>query len=161
MHVHATLVLLAVVTSAASWAALLPVLVPAAAGVVVSYATEVVTKSHLAGGWKALVNVVLAAAAAAVTTATYPIASGSWRTDLAAYGAALLLAWVTSLTTHATGWTNGLQRVTASVGIGPASAGEIEHVVKARQSTFTEVATSDYAGDPPEDTTAADNDESA
>lgn len=85
-------------------------------GVVIPAVVDVITKSHARDGVKAFLAAALSALAGADSTVTFT-AGERWQV----YVLAIVAAFVTTMTTHATGYSRPLQRATAGFGLGPAN----------------------------------------
>ena len=85
------------------------------AGLVIPAVVDLITKSHLADGAKALIATVLSAAAGALATVT--ITPGvHWQT----VALSMVSSFVAAMGAHQTGYSRLIQNATAGFGVGPA-----------------------------------------
>lgn len=113
-------------------AQLYAIAVAAVAGLAIPAVVDVVTKSHLASGVKALFATVLSASAGALATVT--ITPGvHWQT----VAVSMVSAFVAAMSAHRTGYSDVVQRVTAGFGVGPANPAPADPL-RSTQSAATE-----------------------
>lgn len=96
---------------------LLAAAIPVLCGTVIPAVVELVTKSRAPHLLKAFVALVFSAIAGALSVVVFAPGE-SW----SAYVLAIAAAFVTTIATHASGYTAGLQDKTAELGIGPSSS---------------------------------------
>lgn len=95
-------------------AQLYAVAVSALAGLVIPAVVDLVTKSHLADGAKALLATILSAVAGALATVT--ITPGvHWQT----VALSMVSAFVAAMGAHQTGYSRPIENATKDIGIGP------------------------------------------
>lgn len=82
-------------------------------GLVIPAVVDVVTKSHASSRLKALIAACLSALAGSLTMVTWA-PNQRWQD----YAMAVATAFVTTFSAHSTGYSNGIQRRTAHIGIG-------------------------------------------